>query len=229
MAKQTRQMKRIRLVVGLVILVLISLGLIDAELLQPSPTPQAESPVSSTPAPHAPTTDTDSSPKAEHDTDQALGLTVSRVIDGDTIELSNGDTVRYIGVDTPETRHPRKGLECFGKEATAFNKEIVLGKPVRLEQDVSATDRFGRILAYVFVPTNQPDEDVSNSIDASAESELQTDPGEPTDEIFVNALLVEEGYAVASSYPPDVAYDSLFAQLEAEARQEERGLWSACR
>ena len=61
---------------------------------------------------------------------------VARVIDGDTIKLANGERVRYIGINTPETKHPRKGVEYFGPEASAFNNELVSGKKVRLEFDI---------------------------------------------------------------------------------------------
>ena len=69
-------------------------------------------------------------------------MTVVRVVDGDTIELEGGERLRYIGIDTPETVDPRKEVQCFGKEASAKNKELVEGQAVRLEKDVSETDRF---------------------------------------------------------------------------------------
>ena len=123
-------------------------------------------------------------------------LTVSRVIDGDTIELSNGTKVRYIGIDTPEIGSKP---ECWANEAKEANKKLVLHKTVRLEKDVSETDRYGRLLRYVYA-----------------------------DEIFVNAWLVDQGYAVAASFPPDVAYQNYFSELERRARESEKGLWSAC-
>jgi len=75
--------------------------------------------------------------------------TVTHVVDGDTIELSTGEIVRYIGVDTPETKHPTKPVQCFGKEASAYNSSLVLGKTVILTKDISETDRYGRLLRYV--------------------------------------------------------------------------------
>ncbi len=69
---------------------------------------------------------------------------VRTAVDGDTLELTDGTRVRYIGVDTPETVHPSKPVQCFGKEASNFNKHLVEGKPVRLERDVSNTDKYGR-------------------------------------------------------------------------------------
>ena len=79
---------------------------------------------------------------------QEAGFTakVQRVIDGDTIELENGETVRYIGIDTPETKHPEKGIEYYGQEAYLANKNLVEGKTVRLEFDVKERDKYGRLL-----------------------------------------------------------------------------------
>src|SRR4030042_6833798 len=76
---------------------------------------------------------------------------VKRVIDGDTLLLTNGERVRLIGVDTPETKHPKKPVERFGKEAYLFTKEMVEGKEVRLEFDQQRKDRYGRLLAYVYL------------------------------------------------------------------------------
>jgi len=122
---------------------------------------------------------------------------VKRVIDGDTIELDNGIKVRYIGIDTPETKHPRKPVQYFGKEASEANKQLVLGKKVRMEYDVQKTDKYGRTLAYVYLE----------------------------DGIFVNAWLVENGYARVSTYPPNVKYQDKFRELEQKARAEMKGLW----
>src|SRR5687767_6587423 len=81
---------------------------------------------------------------------QVLGETIHtntqkvvRVIDGDTIELENGQKVRYIGIDTPETKKPRTPVQCFGQEAYQKNKELIEGREVLLEKDVSETDRYG--------------------------------------------------------------------------------------
>lgn len=129
--------------------------------------------------------------------------TVIRVVDGDTIEVELGGQiykVRYIGIDTPETVDPEQPVQCFGREAAERNRQLVAGRTVGLEKDVSETDRYGRLLRYVWV-----------------------------DGRMVNAALVEEGYAMASTYPPDVKYASLFASLQAEAREAGRGLWGpAC-
>src|SRR3989338_7374568 len=79
---------------------------------------------------------------------------VKFVVDGDTIELENGQRVRYIGIDTPELHHPLKPVQCFGKEAKDENEKLVLGKEIILKKDVSETDRYGRLLRYIFVPTD---------------------------------------------------------------------------
>ncbi len=124
---------------------------------------------------------------------------VIRAIDGDTIEvLINGEkkTIRYIGINTPETVHPSKPAECFGKEASDRNKALVEGKAVRLEKDVSETDKYGRLLRYVYVG-----------------------------DMMINEALVEGGYAFVSTYPPDVAHTETFRAAEVRAREAARGLW----
>ncbi len=131
---------------------------------------------------------------------------ISKVVDGDTVKLESGETVRYIGIDTPETKHPNKPVQCFGKEASNKNTELVEGKEVLLEKDISDTDRYGRLLRYVYLPNP-----------------------EATDEaIFVNEYLIEQGYAQLLTYPPDVKYDKLLRDAEIQARKEQKGLWSAC-
>ena len=129
---------------------------------------------------------------------------VKRVIDGDTIELSDGRKVRYIGIDTPETVDPRRPVGCFGKEASEKNRELVLNKPVELEKDISETDKYQRLLRYVYV-------------------ELE---GKET---MVNQYLVETGFATSDTFPPDVKYQEKFRQAETEARNKNLGLWGSCR
>lgn len=121
---------------------------------------------------------------------------VTRIIDGDTIEIEGGQKIRYIGIDTPESKDPNRPVECFSSEATQKNEELVAGKEIRLEKDVSETDRYGRLLRYVYV-----------------------------DDQMVNEILVREGYAQASAYPPDVKHQDLFDSAESEAREQEKGLW----
>jgi len=120
--------------------------------------------------------------------------TVTRVIDGDTIVIDTGQKVRYIGIDTPEV-YPQ--AEPYGKEAWEVNRHLVDGKPVRLERDVSDTDRYGRLLRYVYV-----------------------------DEIFVNAELVRLGLARAQAYPPDTRNQQYFEELEVIARETHQGMWA---
>lgn len=131
---------------------------------------------------------------------QGESAKVVRVVDGDTIEIEGGQTVRYIGIDTPETVHPQKTVECFGREASNKNKELVEGKFVQLEKDVSEVDKYGRLLRYIYV-----------------------------DGVFVNELLVREGFAHASSYPPDVKYQDLLNSAQSEAQSQNVGLWAGCR
>ena len=122
------------------------------------------------------------------------GHVVERVVDGDTIVLSGGRRVRYIGVDTPELGD---NPERYGMEASGFNRSLVAGRVVTLQEDVSETDRFGRLLRFVYA-----------------------------DGILVNAELVREGYAMAKLYPPDTRYAACFAALEQEAKEAGRGMWA---
>jgi micrococcal nuclease len=124
---------------------------------------------------------------------------VVRVVDGDTIYVQLADRVekiRYIGVNTPEIHHPIKGEEPGGREAAAMNRRLVGGRPVRLELDVRSRDRYGRLLAYVWLG-----------------------------DTMVNAELVRRGYAQVMTVPPNVRYQDLFVKLQREARDAGRGLW----
>jgi micrococcal nuclease len=135
----------------------------------------------------------------DEEIEQEETFMVKRVVDGDTIELENGERVRYIGIDTPETVHPTQEIQCYGVQASNKNKELVEGKKIRLEKDISEKDRFGRLLRYVYI-----------------------------DDIFVNEFLVREGYAKVSTYPPDVKYQEIFLTAENNARENNRGLWQEC-
>jgi micrococcal nuclease len=131
--------------------------------------------------------------------------TVTRVVDGDTIhvDIDGRDySLRYIGIDTPETVDPRRPVGCYGAEASDRNKALVEGKQVGLEHDVSETDQFDRLLRYVW---------------------LLGEDGAPT--VMVNAALVRDGYAQVVTYPPDVKYQETFLALQREAREAGRGLW----
>ena len=140
---------------------------------------------------------------AAGDRDAASGRVV-KVVDGDTIHVQVAATrekVRYIGVDTPETKHPAKGVQCYGQKAADFNARLVAGEQVRLVRDVQERDRYGRLLAYVY---------------------------RVRDGLFVNAELARLGYAQPLAIAPDVRFADRFAQLARQARAEGRGLWSAC-
>lgn len=129
-----------------------------------------------------------------------IPATVKRVIDGDTIELASGEKVRYIGIDTPEKNSPIVSKQCFAEESSAYNQSFVEGKNVKLTQDTSARDRYGRLLAYVYLE----------------------------DGTFLNADLVKKGFAFASEYPPDTAKQALLDQAQESARSQGLGLWKQC-
>ena len=127
------------------------------------------------------------------------------VVDGDTIKVRIEGTVytlRYIGIDTPETVKPGSPVEWMGPEASAANHRLVDGETVFLERDVSETDRFGRLLRYVWLAI-------------------------PGGWLMVNNELVLQGFAYSSAYPPDVKYQALFDASMAVARAADRGLWGA--
>lgn len=137
-------------------------------------------------------------------------ILVTRVVDGDTLKLENGERVRLIGIDTPEmhessklykdsqrTNQDIRTIQAMGRKAYVFTKDLVEGERVRLEFDVEKRDRYGRLLAYVFLK----------------------------DGTFINAEIVKEGYASLMTYPPNVKYVDEFKKLYREARENNRGLW----
>lgn len=124
---------------------------------------------------------------------------VTRVIDGDTIEIEGKIKVRYIGINTPELHDPKKPIECFGQTASDENKKLIEGKEVYIQKDISETDKFKRLLRYVWVG-----------------------------DIFVNDYLVRQGFAQVSTFPPDVKFQQQFIEAQTEARENKRGLWSQC-
>lgn len=124
---------------------------------------------------------------------------VTRVIDGDTIEIEDGRRVRYIGINTPETVDPRKAVECFGREASAQNRELVEGKEIEMGKDIAEKDKYGRLLRYIWV-----------------------------ENLFVNDYLIRQGFAQVMTVPPDVKYQEQLRQAEAEAQEFKRGLWKSC-
>lgn len=130
---------------------------------------------------------------------------VEKVVDGDTIEVTHAgrkEKVRLLGIDTPETKDPRKPVQCFGREASAHTAELLPpGTEVRLVHDVERRDRYDRVLAYVY---------------------------RASDGLFVNLALARDGYADLLTYPPNVAHTTELSAAVAEARREQRGLWQAC-
>ena len=128
--------------------------------------------------------------------------TVVAVVDGDTIEVARGsrtETIRLLGVDTPETRHPTEPVECFGPEATAFTQQRLEGRRVRLEGDVESHDQYGRRLAYVILAGER-----------------------------FNDELLRLGYAELLVIEPNHAHARSMLKAELDARDAGRGLWSAC-
>jgi micrococcal nuclease len=128
---------------------------------------------------------------------------VKQVVDGDTLILENGERVRLIGVDTPETKHPQKPVQYLGHEATTFTRNMVEGKRVWVEYDqanahVGHRDKYGRTLAYVFREDGK----------------------------FVNGEIISEGYGHAYTQYP-FKYLNEFRALERQAREQKRGLWNA--
>lgn len=126
---------------------------------------------------------------------------VTRVIDGDTIEIEGGVRIRYLLVDTPEVAHSSgQTSECYGDNARQFNSDLVLGKTVLIHYDVQCTDNFGRTLAYVTVDGQE-----------------------------VNTLLVQRGYACVLHIPPNgESRREEFENLQLDAKNARRGLWGAC-
>ncbi|OLB94230.1 MAG: hypothetical protein AUH30_18455 [Candidatus Rokubacteria bacterium 13_1_40CM_68_15] len=150
----------------------------------------------------------------------SLDGAVVRVVDGDTIHVRLADRVekvRYIGVNTPEVHHPRKGEEPGGREAAEVNRELVENKRVRLELDVQSRDRYGRLLAYVWVSAG------AERADGAGPPQSRRDESENW--IMVNAELVRLGYAQVMTVPPNVRYQTLFLKLQRDARESGRGLW----
>jgi micrococcal nuclease len=119
------------------------------------------------------------------------------VYDGDTVKLDNGERVRYLGIDTPEMNYKNPPPEYFAEEAKKFNASLVQGKKIQLEYDVIRRDKYNRLLAYVYV-----------------------------DDIFVNAKLVEEGFAKVYIIPPNVKYADDFLELQRKAKEAKKGTWN---
>lgn len=131
-----------------------------------------------------------------------IDVVVRKVVDGDTLDVSGGERVRLIGVDTPETLAPDRPVGCFGKEASRFITELLPpGTEVRLVGDAEQRDRYGRLLAYLY---------------------------RRADGLFVNAELLRRGYAQLLTIPPNIAHTDSFAAIARQAREGSQGLWAAC-
>jgi micrococcal nuclease len=132
-----------------------------------------------------------------------VSATVVHVVDGDTIVVALRDgrteTVRILGADTPETVDPRKPVQCFGPEASAYTKAQLSGRSVRLEFDVERRDRYGRLLAYVLVDGGRYEDD-----------------------------LLRRGLARLLVIPPNGSHARTMLAEELAARRARRGLWGAC-
>ena len=129
--------------------------------------------------------------------------TVTRVVDGDTAHVlfrGRDVTVRFIGVDTPETVAPGQPIECYGPEASHFAKQQLTGQRIRLEFDVDRIDPFGRTLAYLWMH----------------------------DGSLFNETLVRRGFATVATYPPDTRYVQRFEAAQRAAKATARGLWGVC-
>jgi endonuclease YncB( thermonuclease family) len=148
-----------------------------------------------------PTLDPTESPPTADPQAPGAAATVTRVVDGDTIEVDfegkNLD-VRLIGIDTPETVDPSEPVGCYGPAASRFTTKELDGEHVRLEFDVERLDQYERTLAYVWLG----------------------------DELF-NETLVVRGFATVTTYPPNVRYVDRFIAAQRDARSHERGLWGA--
>jgi len=135
---------------------------------------------------------------------------VTRVVDGDTIDVSMPDgaeeAVRYIGIDTPETVKPGTPVQCGGPKAHRVNERLVGGRTVTLRFDAERRDVYGRLLAYVYLSPNRPGE-------------------RP---LFVNAELARRGLARTLTIPPNDSFAPLFARLAGRAGVRGRGLWGRC-
>jgi micrococcal nuclease len=138
--------------------------------------------------------------------DSPNSATVKDVVDGDTIDIAiggNTERVRLIGINTPETKHPTKGVECFGSEASAYAEQLLpAGTALRVERDVEARDKYGRLLLYVYIANSN---------------------------VFVNLDLVMNGYARPMVFEPNTAHKADFAQAATQAELRNVGLWQACR
>jgi micrococcal nuclease len=158
---------------------------------------------------------------ANNTTNASLGelAFVTRVIDGDTILVQTLDQktgapkgeerIRYIGMDTPETVKPNTPVECYGHEASARDKQLVEGKFIWLVKDVSDRDKYGRLLRFVYVISDNT-------------------PTTSSTMVFVDLELIKEGYARVLTIPPDTGYKAEFFAAQDSAKTSHAGFWGAC-
>ena len=124
---------------------------------------------------------------------------VKHVFDGDTVELTDGRRVRLIGIDSPEVAHENQKEQCFARQAKDVTVELLSQQEIGMEKDVSDTDKYGRLLRYIY-----------------------------SDGVFINEFLIRQGFAKALNIPPDTKYSSEFKIAELEAKDNLRGLWKSC-
>lgn len=196
--------RRLRSIAGIAAAVIIALAAITVIFyLQANPEKQNAPATSTSAANPAPTAATQASLPAG-----AVPAQLVRIIDGDTIVVhisgqSGEETVRLIGIDTPETKKPDTPVQCYGREATAFTTQLLTGKKIWLERDVSDRDHYGRLLRYIWVEQG-------------------------SSYLLANEEIVRLGFGAAGDYPPDTRYhDRLFAALD-HARSQRLGMWGAC-
>ena len=158
-------------------------------------------------SPPAASIQSDSVPDSASQADTAgfVQAQVERVVDGDTVVLTDGTKVRLIGVNTPEST---KETQPYGEEASNHTKEVLAGRTVWLEKDVSETDQYGRALRIVWLELPR------DTSDAEIRAKMY------------NAQLVLDGYAEPYTFPPDVKYAEKFKDYAREAREKETGLWA---
>jgi micrococcal nuclease len=163
-------------------------------------------------------------------------LTVSSVVDGETLELSNGEKVRLIGIDVPassknvklrddikNTGKDAPTLIAAGKNAAKLLRELIRNKTVVLEYDIEEKERSGRRWAYVYFYL---DPHLNMEIPEAWYAELVPETKERQLRVFLNATLIREGYASMKVVPPNVKYQELFSKLQEEAKAQKRGLWA---
>jgi micrococcal nuclease len=140
------------------------------------------------------------------DTSGRMHGTVTHVVDGDTLKVklgSRSETIRLIGVDTPETKHPTKPIECWGPEASTHTQSLLPpGTDVVVVRDEEARDKYGRLLAYVT---------------------------RTSDNLFINLDLISGGWANTLSIEPNTAYAQAFDDAASTAQRLQLGLWAHCR